>query len=227
MGANLTLRKYVPLIITAACALIMTLGLYIDVSSTGMPVAQKGLDSIIVKALTDNLNELGNIITLTAVFVAIAVQSLNYRSIASRAKSIKDKFLQYEMLGVMVLTIVLGMAFGSGSQTFSRFYEYTMQAGMIGTATSSYWQLYAGYRALRVRTLEGAGLFIAAVIVMVGMAPWGYFYINPMTRDARQWMLDIVSKPVFRAIVIGGGIGSMASAFRTIIGREQVYARRE
>jgi hypothetical protein len=132
----------------------------------------------------------------------------------------------YEMFGLFVISLVIGLSYGHQSSVYSEFTEYTLTAASTSSiGTYNIWMLYAAYRGLRARTLDGAALLIPAILVMAGSGPWGYIPV-PALGTVQDFLLTAMTGPVFRAIVLGGGIGSAATAFRTIIGRESSMIRR-
>jgi hypothetical protein len=183
------------------------------------PGAQIGL-------LAENFREAVAAINLIAVFVGTITLVRNNLYKLRRAEGILNQFMVYEMLGLFVVALVIGLAYGHQSHTYSEFTEYTLTAASTSSiGTYNIWMLYAAYRGLRARTLDGAALLIPAILVMAGSAPWGYINV-PQLGVIQDFLLTAMTGPVFRAIVLGGGIGSAATAFRTIIGRESSMVRR-
>jgi hypothetical protein len=165
-------------------------------------------------------------INLIAVFVGTITLVRNNLYKLRRAEGFLNQFMVYEMLGLFAISLVIGLAYGHQSATYSEFTEYTLTAASTSSiGTYNIWMLYAAYRGLRARTLDGAALLIPAILVMAGSAPWGYINV-PALGTIQDFLLTAMTGPVFRAIVLGGGIGSAATAFRTIIGREASMIRR-
>jgi hypothetical protein len=165
-------------------------------------------------------------INLIAVFVGTLTLIRNNLYKLRRAEGFLNQFMVYEMLGLFAISAVIGLAYGHQSATYSEFTEYTLTAASTSSiGTYNVWMLYAAYRGLRARTLDGAALLIPAILVMAGSAPWGYINV-PALGTIQDFLLTAMTGPVFRAIVLGGGIGSAATAFRTIIGREASMIRR-
>jgi hypothetical protein len=165
-------------------------------------------------------------INLIAVFVGTLTLIRNNLYKLRRAEGFLNQFMVYEMLGLFAVSAVIGLAYGHQSATYSEFTEYTLTAASTSSiGTYNVWMLYAAYRGLRARTLDGAALLIPAILVMAGSAPWGYINV-PALGTLQDFLLTAMTGPVFRAIVLGGGIGSAATAFRTIIGREASMIRR-
>jgi hypothetical protein len=165
-------------------------------------------------------------INLIAVFVGTLTLIRNNLYKLRRAEGFINQFMVYEMLGLFAISAVIGLAYGHQSATYSEFTEYTLTAASTSSiGTYNVWMLYAAYRGLRARTLDGAALLIPAILVMAGSAPWGYINV-PALGTLQDFLLTAMTGPVFRAIVLGGGIGSAATAFRTIIGREASMIRR-
>jgi hypothetical protein len=165
-------------------------------------------------------------INLIAVFVGTLTLVRNNLYKLRRAEGFLNQFMVYEMLGLFAISLVIGLAYGHQSAMYSEFTEYTLTAASTSSiGTYNIWMLYAAYRGLRARTLDGAALLIPAILVMAGSAPWGYITV-PALGTIQDFLLTAMTGPVFRAIVLGGGIGSAATAFRTVIGREASMIRR-
>jgi hypothetical protein len=179
-----------------------------------------------ISFLADNFREAVAAINLIAVFVGTLTLIRNNMYKLRRAEGFLNQFMVYEMLALFAISLVIGIGYGHQSATYSEFTEYTLTAASTSSiGTYNIWMLYAAYRGLRARTLDGAALLIPAILVMAGSAPWGYIPI-PALGTIQDFLLTAMTGPVFRAIVLGGGIGSAATAFRTIIGRESSMIRR-
>ena len=76
----------------------------------------------------------------------------------------------------------------------------------------------AALRAFRVRGLESAVMMVAAVIVLLSMAPETSF---PLLARVREWMDAKLNSAVFRALTFGMILGGITVAMRVWLGIER------
>lgn len=77
----------------------------------------------------------------------------------------------------------------------------------------------AGYRALRARNVETVLMLLAALIVFLGQVP-----LWPFLNDAREWVLSVPAEAGVRGILLGVGLGTMATGFRLIVGLDRPHS---
>lgn len=83
----------------------------------------------------------------------------------------------------------------------------------------------AAYRAFRARSMLATVLLVSAVVVMIRFFPLG-----PLTDPvgtAADWILNVPNLAAKRAIVIGVGLGIVATAFKIVLGIERSYMGRD
>jgi hypothetical protein len=124
-----------------------------------------------------------------------------------------------------ILFMVLAAAlFGTGSTSPYQWAFDNLQAPMQATTFSllAFFVASAAYRGFRVRSKPALVLALAAVIVLVGKSGFGEM-ISRQLPDIAGWVLNIPSTAAKRGILIGVGIGSVATALRVILGIERSY----
>ncbi|MBN1593677.1 MAG: hypothetical protein JW941_10590 [Candidatus Coatesbacteria bacterium] len=86
----------------------------------------------------------------------------------------------------------------------------------------------ASYRAFRARTFDAALLLIAGFAVMLGRAPIGDTLTSFMPEgwqmsDLANWIMAFPNTAGQRAIMMGSGLGIVATSLRVILGIERSY----
>lgn len=104
-----------------------------------------------------------------------------------------------------------------------------MQATMFSIL--AFYIASAAYRAFRARTKEATVLLITAIIVMLGRVPVGAMLTSWWLPDGTteflpwltEWILNNPSMAAQRGIMIGIGLGVIATSLRIIFGIERTY----
>ena len=102
-------------------------------------------------------------------------------------------------------------------------YEFVfvpMQATMFSLL--AFFIASAAYRAFRARTLEASVLLVTAILMMLGRVPIGEFIWGRFP-ELTDWILNTPSMAVMRGIIMGVGLGMIATALRIIFGIERTY----
>jgi len=128
---------------------------------------------------------------------------------------------------IIALISVVGMAL-TGFLTnrgalFDSMYDYVyapLQASMFSLL--AFFITSAAFRAFRARNLEATILLVTAVIVMLGRVPVGA-YIWKGLPNFVEWILMYPNMAAQRGILIGVGLGSIATAMKIILGIERSY----
>ncbi len=132
------------------------------------------------------------------------------------------------------LMVIVGFWEGRGflnpGTTFYYLYQklyYPLSATMFSIL--AFFIASASYRAFRARNLEATMLLVAALFVMVGRVPFGYYISSWLPEGWRlgnitDWIMDFPQTAGQRAIMIGIALGIVSSSLRVILGLERAFA---
>lgn len=121
--------------------------------------------------------------------------------------------------------IVFGMGFMGGveSYMFRHFFNHVMiplHATMFSLL--AFFIASAAFRAFRARSALATVLLISALVLMLRFNP----YLGPiggLDADLASWILNVPNLAAKRAIIIGIGLGMVATALKVILGIERSY----
>jgi hypothetical protein len=126
-----------------------------------------------------------------------------------------------------LVSVIQGETSGTVYQWAFDYIQAPMQATMFSLL--ALYVASASYRAFRVRSVHAGLLLAAGVIVMLGRVPLGevigitiagHRYSLPMLST---WILDVPNLAAKRGILIGVGLGMVATALKVLLGIERTY----
>lgn len=112
---------------------------------------------------------------------------------------------------------------GSDNYMYVHFYRHIVipiQSTMFSLL--AFFIASAAYRAFRARSLLATLLLIAALVIMLRFNPL-LGPIQPIMEKFSVWLLNVPNLAAKRAIVIGVGLGMVATALKVILGIERAY----
>jgi len=122
----------------------------------------------------------------------------------------------------LVFTAVTGVIWGIGEGSlFMRIYRYIyapLQATMFSML--AFYMASAAYRSFRARTPEAVLLLVSALFMMFGRVPIGDL-VFAHTSEVIEWILQYPSMAVQRGILLGVGLGIIATSLKIILGVER------
>ena len=135
-----------------------------------------------------------------------------------------DRIYSVILLLGIAATSVAGFAGGiNRGSAFLWIFDH-LQAPMQSTVFSllAFYIASAAYRGFRARSGESAVLIIAAMVVLLGRVPLGE-WISPRLSAGSEWIVNVPALAAKRAILIGIGLGMVATALKVIAGVERTY----
>lgn len=157
--------------------------------------------------------------------LALGIWSLIRVSIEKVRRKSHDYLYTYVSLAGLFIMILLGLnpgGKGLDDYTFSHLFRYVMipiQSTMFSLL--AFFIASAAYRAFRARSVVSAVLLAAGLIMMFRVVPMGP--ISIWINDTANWLLLVPNLAAKRAIIIGVGLGMVATALKVVLGIERAY----
>lgn len=180
-----------------------------------------------VPATAKVLTKFNDWLAVAAIFaILIGIASLtrhHFAKIRRKHKDIVFSITVFVSLVVMVIAGVIGYYHPTGffGHLFGNLYTY-LRVPIDATMFSllAFYITSAAYRAFRARNWVATVLLVSGIIVMLGRViegPWGIF--SALT----GWIMNIPNTAAMRAIIIGVGLGVIATSIKIILGIERSY----
>lgn len=131
-------------------------------------------------------------------------------------------------VGVALIDDSWGIAFmtseGLSNTMFTDFADFVLTP-ILSTMFSllAFFIASAAYRAFRARNVLASLLLIAAIIVMLRFNPYMPFGLPDFFASVSNWLMNVPNLAAQRAIVIGIGLGIVATSLKVILGIERGY----
>lgn len=162
------------------------------------------------------------IIFACALIVGIGSVAKNH--VVRIRKRPSDRPYSFVLLVSVVVMSILGFTGGidQGSSFLWAFNH--LQAPMQGTVFSllAFYVTSAAFRGFRARSVESAILIVAGLTVLIGRVPLGELLVPHLPAGA-EWIVNVPALAAKRAILIGIGLGMVATALKVIAGVQRTY----
>ncbi len=123
------------------------------------------------------------------------------------------------MVGIAILGIVKGPTY----KTYQFWFDALFVPGQATVyAMTGFFIASAAYRAFRIRNIEAAILLVSAAVLMLANVPVGQMMYSGMPKLG-DWLMNIPNLAGQRGMMIGAGIGGIASGLRVLLGIEKSY----
>lgn len=168
-------------------------------------------------------------------FVFVATVMLFILAIVQAMASRANKGLFLGLAGLFLLASILIAYFdnawsfyfmsaeGIENPVFREFFDYIL-IPILSTMFSllAFFIASAAYRAFRARNVLATMLLVSALAVMLRFNPYIAFGSDVVARVS-TWLMNVPNLAAQRAIVIGIGLGIVATALKVILGIERGY----
>ena len=123
-----------------------------------------------------------------------------------------------------IITSLAGFIGGTQKGGLYMWLFENLQMPMSATMFSllAFYMASAAYKAFRARSPEATVLLVAAIVVMLAQVPLGV-KISKYLPDISQWILDVPNLASKRGIMLGVGLGSVATTLKILLGIERSY----
>ncbi len=128
-------------------------------------------------------------------------------------------------MGIMIVTGTSVECLQTGSN-FMNIFNYVLipiQATIFSLL--AFYIASAAYRAFRVRSVLATLLLVTSFVVMLRMIPLGP--ISTANQELVAWILTVPNLAAKRAIIMGVGLGAIATCMKIILGIERTYLGRD
>ncbi len=151
----------------------------------------------------------------------ISLSMMHNNKIKRRAP--KWQFSYFFYAGFIV-TSLAGFIGGTQKGSMLMWMFENMQMPMSATMFSllAFYMASAAYKAFRARSAEATVLLLAAIVVMLAQVPLGV-KISKHLPAISQWILDVPNLASKRGILLGVGLGSVATSLKILLGIERSY----
>ncbi|QUL98286.1 MAG: hypothetical protein IMF26_09700 [Candidatus Fermentithermobacillus carboniphilus] len=157
---------------------------------------------------------------------ALGLASVNLIQIHAK-KIARGKGLDWLYSGSLIVSMIgmalLGIIKGPTHKTYQFWFDALFVPGQATVyAMTGFFIASAAYRAFRVRNVDAAILLVSAAILMLANVPIGERLWSQLPAVG-DWLMDVPNLAGQRGMLIGAGIGGIASGLRVLLGIERSY----
>jgi hypothetical protein len=178
----------------------------------------------------NQLDAIGVYIVRTASIVAavalllglINLVSVHIRKIRGRGRSWGYSIV---LLGALFATLGMGLVTGGPASVWMKRVFDAVLFPLEATVYSllAFFLVVAIYRAFRVKNFESALFVVFGIIVLLGQMPVGAILWEQMPA-IKDWVFDVPALAGMRGILLGVGLGALATGVRVLLGVDRPYA---
>jgi hypothetical protein len=158
-----------------------------------------------------------------AFFVFVGILNLAKINIIKIQKKRRDWQYSIVLLIFLVLMMAAGFIWGPEGWLFNYlFVNFQIPLSATMFSLLAFFVASAAFRAFRARNPEATLLLVAAVLVMVGRVPIGYWIWHGFP-GLVEWIMAVPNTAAKRGIIFGIDLGLISMALRVILGIERSY----
>lgn len=212
--SDLLRRIEIPLLITAFC--------------TALQVAPYYFDIPVIDSASGTMRDWMLLVVNMAVFVGVvSLSQVHGRRIQRRGENWPYSVVLIVFMVLMALVGLplegLGLGFDNAQYLFI-FNNILNPLGGTMYSILAFFITSAAYRAFRARNWEASFVLVAGTIVVLSNSPL-FTSSLPFLVTWKNWILDVPNLATRRGVMMGGALGAIALAVRTLIGVERGYLR--
>ncbi len=155
------------------------------------------------------------------VFIGIFnIIKINFEKIQRRLRD-----WEYSIILLVCLFIMMAAGFiggPSGGLFLYLFRNFQIPLGATMFSLLAFFVASAAFRAFRARNPEATLLLIAAVLVMIGRVPIGYWLWHGFP-NLVEWIMNVPNTAAKRGILFGIDLGMISMGLRVLLGIERSY----
>lgn len=167
-------------------------------------------------------------VTLAA--IALVIGAINLLSVHSEkinedsSEAIYSGVVVFSLLATFILTLTMGPS-STWSQWVFQYIQIPIEGSLMAVLAVSL--AYASARLLRRRLNNFSIIFVVTVLlVLLGTGPFLTYqipFLNEIMRDVRAWVAQVPAAAGARGILIGVGLGTVATGIRILMGADRPY----
>ncbi|MGD8462914.1 MAG: hypothetical protein PVI09_03520 [Anaerolineae bacterium] len=183
---------------------------------------------VLISIFLPQLNVTGIFFVDTAIIIAafaLLLGLINLMRVHLRHISNRKSGWPYSIVLIISTFVILavGLLGGGPSQPIIQWIFDHVQAPIQAafSALLVFFLVTAGYRLLRVRSLEAAIMLVVVLLVLAGQVTLGLVPILPEVRD---WIVRVPAMAGVRGILLGVALGATLTGIRLLLGLERPYS---
>jgi hypothetical protein len=183
---------------------------------------------VLVSIFLPQLNVTGIFFVDTAIIIAafaLFLGLINLLRVHLRNISNRKPGWPYSIVLIIstFVVLVVGLLAGGPAEPAVQWIFDNVQAPIQAafSALLVFFLVTAGYRLLRVRSLEAAVMLVVVLLVLAGQVSLGLLPILPEVRD---WIVRVPAMAGVRGILLGVALGATLTGLRLLLGLERPYS---
>lgn len=122
-------------------------------------------------------------------------------------------------------TLSVGLIWGPGGDWAQRAFQYIQIP--VETSLMAILAVTLAYATIRLfsrrMSFTTVVFLLTVLLVLLGSAPLPFGYLLPFSGKLREWILGVLSLAGARGILLGVGLGTVATAWRILVGSDRPY----